>query len=120
MRLLGSLRMGIQTVVSCSSRAEHCRPACSSLCGFQATEFALRACTQTHVLTGILHYAFAIFLKYILPPFYAFQQMSVFLGKEHTPSPGSLRKTVCHKFNRNFIDIVTITLTSFPMTSRIK
>lgn len=116
MRLLGSFRMGKQTVVSCSSRTEHCRPASSSLCGFQATEFALHA--YTHTLTDILHNAFAIFLKCILPPFYAFQQMSVFLGKEHTPSPGSLKKIVCHKFNRNFID--SVTQTSFPMMSRIK
>lgn len=64
---------------------------------------------HTHTLTDILHNAFAIFLKCILPPFYAFQQMSVFLGKEHTPSPGSLKKIVCHKFNRNFIDSVTQT-----------
>lgn len=74
--------------------------------------------TLTHTLTEILHNAFAIFLKCILPPFYAFQQMSVFLGKEHTPSPGSLKKIVCHKFNRNFID--SVTQTSFPMMSRIK
>lgn len=33
--------LGIQTVVSLSSRTEHWRPASSILCGFQATELAL-------------------------------------------------------------------------------
>lgn len=44
-------KLGIQTVVSCSSRAEHCRPATSILCGFQATEFALHTHAHKHMHT---------------------------------------------------------------------
>lgn len=50
---------------------------------------------------GILHNAFATFVKYILPPFYALQQMSVFLWKENTAPPGSLRKVKKQKLYRH-------------------
>lgn len=89
--------------MSCSSRTEHCRPATSILCGFQATEFALVKHTHTHRYknTHVINNTVIrlVQAKCCLPhkgkraliPVHPFHQMSVLFGKEHTPSPGSLK-----------------------------
>lgn len=78
---------------------EHCRPATSILCGFQATELALNidiSYCQLHWLLNSQYVAILNLKEYtclapIYAPFNPFHQISVLLGNKHTPSPGSLK-----------------------------
>lgn len=99
--------------MSLSSRMEHCRPATSILCGFQATELALSidiSYCQLHwllnsqyIYVAILNLKEYMCLAPMYAPFNPFHQISVLLGNKHTPSPGRLKNNTFLKISLSLI-----------------